>query len=109
MGKKSTNFEQERRVYTVYKLLCRGASRSEIHRHGRIEWEITGWAVDKYISKARDMLKHDLQIERQDFAAEIIANYREIRSLAIKEKQYAVALGATSRMAALAQLEGAKT
>lgn len=100
--------ERMRRVHAVYKMMCRGESRTTIIRSCMESWGVKVSAVEKYMTDAREMMKEDFAMDRIQFATELLANLREIRSLATRAGQYSVALGCTSRMAALAQLDGFK-
>lgn len=100
--------ERMRRVHAVYKMMCRGESRTTIVRSCAESWGIKTRVVDNYMSEARDLLREDFAVDRFQFAIETMANLRELRSLSIRSGQYSVALGCTTRMATLAQLDGFK-
>lgn len=107
MGRaKATNAEVEMRILRVYKMLARGYSRYEIHEYCRKEWGVKRGGVDIYMARARKRMKEDLECERDEFAAEIIASYRDLRRMAQEDKQHAVALGCISRIAAITNVDG---
>lgn len=98
------------RVFTVYKMLCRGDSRHAIFRYAADKWGVTTRTVDHYTQEARRLMEEDFAMDREAFAVEILAGYRDLRRRAIEDKQYAVALGCISRMAAMTGVDGsAKT
>ena len=97
-----------RRIHIVYKMIARGEPKSYIHQVCCENWGVDPRTVDVYVKAARDKLKEDIAQDRETFAIEMMANFREIRSAAFRSAQYGVALQAATKMAGLAQLDGFK-
>lgn len=106
MAHKCTNKEKEERVFRVYKMLCKGESRAEICRYAVTTWGVSFNTVDRYLTEARVLLAEDFKLEREEFALEILGGLKDLRRRAIADKQYAVALGCLSRMAAITNVDG---
>ena len=73
MAKKSTSSEVDMRVNRVARMLSNGAVRSEIVQYCSKEWGISDRQGDKYIQKARDLLRVDWEIDRRTFTAELLS------------------------------------
>jgi hypothetical protein len=106
MAHKSTREEKHERVFRVYKMLCKGESRAEIFRYAATTWGVTTRTVDFYLTEARVLLAEDFKLDREEFALEILGGLKDLRRRAIADKQYAVALGCLSRMAAITNVDG---
>jgi len=106
MAKKCTNVERDERIYRIYKMLCKGESRADIARYCAKEWGYKYRQVDEYIRRARDIMKEDFKLSRDEFAVEILEGYKDLRRRAIADKQHAVALGCLTRMAAMTNVDG---
>jgi hypothetical protein len=106
MAHKSTREEKNERVFRVYKMLCKGESRAEIFHYCRSMWGVSSSMVDHYLSDARVLLAEDFKLEREEFALEILGGLKDLRRRAIADKQYGVALGCLSRMAAITNVDG---
>ena len=106
MAKKCTKIEKEERIFRVYKLICKGESRADIARYAAQNWGIGYRQVDEYIQRARELMKEDFKMSRDEFAVEILEGYKDLRRRAIADKQHAVALGCLTRMAAMTNVDG---
>lgn len=106
MANKSTRLEKEDRVFRVYKLICKGESRAEICKYAVKEWGVSYGTVDRYINEARVLLAEDYKMEREQFGMEILGGLRDLRKRSMADKQYGVALGCLSRMAAITGVDG---
>jgi hypothetical protein len=87
-------------------MLCKGESRAEIQRYCITTWGIGSAQVDVYLRDARVLLANDFKMEREEFALEILGGLKDLRRRAIADKQYGVALGCLSRMAAITNVDG---
>jgi len=103
---KCTKIEKEQRIFETYKMICKGESRAQIARYAAQNWGIKYRQVDEYITSARELLKDDFKMSRDQFALEILAGYKDLRQRAIEDKQHAVALGCLTRMAAMTNVDG---
>jgi hypothetical protein len=106
MAHKSTREEKNERVFRVYKMVCKGESRAEIHRYCITTWGVGSAQVDVYLREARALLAEDFKLDREEFALEILGGLKDLRRRSIADKQYAVALGCLSRMAAITGVDG---
>ena len=103
---KCTKVQKEQRVYRVYKLICKGEGRADIARYTAENWGMSYRQTDEYIRLARELMKEDFRMSRDEFAVEILEGYRDLRRRAIADKQHAVALGCLTRMAAMTNVDG---
>ena len=104
MGKKSTHAEISLRVNRVARMLANGAVRSEIIQYGEKEWGVTMSMVDRYIKKARDIMRDDFELDRRTFTAELLSQLASLQKEARKTGQGHIALGCINSAAKLAQL-----
>ena len=103
-ARKSTKAEVGIRVNRVARMLSNGATRSEIIQYGAAEWGVTEYACDKYIRKAREILKEDWEIDRRTFTAELLSQLASLQKESRKNGQGHIALGCINSAAKLAQL-----
>lgn len=106
MAHKSTREEKNERVFRVYKMICKGESRADIFRYASLTWGVTSRMVDHYLVEARVLLAEDFKHSREEFGLEILGGLRDLRRRSIADKQYGVALGCLSRMAAITGVDG---
>lgn len=72
---KSTNKEMEGRVTKVASLMCNGLLRTQIHELCKREWGV-GWRMaERYMARAREMLKSEVSKERADLVAGAVGYY----------------------------------
>ena len=102
---KSTKAAKEFRVNTVYKLLTDGAGRAQILQFCADEWDISIRQGDNYIAEAREKIKQDCTISRQEFLAEAIVGLRSIRQQAERKGQLQVAVNSMRLMTELVGIE----
>lgn len=102
---KSTKAAKEFRVNTVYKMLTDGKSRTDILQFAAAEWDIATRQADQYIADARERLKQDCTISRQEFLAEAIVGLRSIREKAERKGQYQVAVNSMRLMTELVGID----
>lgn len=104
MGKKSTKAEVEFRVNRVARMLCAGAVHSEIVYFAEQEWGIKRIQTCTYIKRAREILKQDWDIDRQQMVAELLSQVASIQKEARKQNNLNVALGCINTAARLSQV-----
>lgn len=104
MGKKSTNAEVDRRIHTVVKLLSSAKTNSYICRYAQEEWGVSLSQAERYLRKARDIIRADYSVERSDFLGSRLALLDEIIQASIRCKQHSNAVGALKLQAQLTRL-----
>ena len=101
---RETAAENEIRAMRVARMLSNGAVRSEIIQFGSKEWDVSARSVDRYIAKARAILRADWDIDRQQMVAELLAQVMSIQKEARKQQNMNVALGCVNTAARLSQV-----
>ena len=104
MGKKSDRAEIDRRVHTVVKLLSSAKTSSYICRYAADEWGVSQRTAERYLIKAREIIRADYSVERSDFLGSRLALLDEIIEASIKCKQHSNAVGALKLQAQLTRL-----
>ena len=94
MGKKATNVEVDFRVDRIARLLVNCSTRSDIIQYARKEWGIGRAQTDKYIARARQIIRDDYAVERADFLATRLGALDIVVKEAIKSNQLNCVVGA---------------
>jgi len=94
MAKKATKAEVEHRVQTVARLLINCVPRSQIIRHAQESWGVKEDMTDRYISRARELVRQDYEVERKDFIATRLGTLDKTIQEALKSNQLGVVVGA---------------
>jgi hypothetical protein len=105
MAKKSTNVEIDERVNAVYDLLLRAYSRTQIVRHCSETWNVGERQAENYISRARQLMALDAELERPQWLAAAIARLVEYERRASEANQLSIALKALEDQARLLRFE----
>lgn len=105
MAKKSTNVEIDERVNAVYDLLLRAYSRTQIVRHCSETWNVGERQAENYISRARQLMQLDAELERPQWLAAAIARLVEYERRASEANQLSIALKALEDQARLLRFE----
>ena len=104
MGKKSDTAEIDRRIHTVVKLLSSAKTSSYVCRDARDEWGVSRATAERYMKRAREIIKADYSVERSDFLGTRLALLDEIIEASIRCKQHSNAVGALKLQAQLTRL-----
>ena len=104
MGKKSSKAEIDRRIHTVVKLLSSAKTSSYIRRYAKEEWGVSESQADRYLVRARDIIRADYSVDRSDFLGSRLALLDEIIEASIRCKQHSNAVGALKLQAQLTRL-----
>lgn len=91
MAAKSTEAEVEQRVQEIYLLLLRRENRQSICRYARAKWGVSDDQADRYTKSARDLMRQDARVERDDAIAEHIALRKDLYHKAYKDQKWAIA------------------
>ena len=103
-AKDTTKVQQDMRVNRIARLLCNGATRSECVQYAASEWGVSYRTGDKYIAKARELLRADWEIDRKTFVAELLSQLASLQKEALKSNQPHVALGCINTAARIARV-----
>ena len=104
MTKKSDKAEIDRRIHTVVKLLSSAKTSSYVIRVCSEEWGVGQRMAEKYLQRAREIIKADYSVERSDFLGTRLALLDEIIEASIRCKQHSNAVGALKLQAQLTRL-----
>jgi hypothetical protein len=103
-AKGTTLAQTELRVNRIARLLANGATRSECVQYGASEWGLQPRMIDKYIQRARELLRADWEIDRKTFVAELLSQLASLQKEARKSNQPHVALGCINTAARIARV-----
>ena len=98
---KSTKVEVNHRVNACYKLLAEGKSRTQILLFCSEEYGVSERQGETYLSRAREKLLEDAEMERPAWVAEALLRLRNYENAAFKEKQNQTAINAVQAAAKL--------
>ena len=104
MCKKSDAAEIDRRIHTVVKLLSSAKTSSYIRRFAKEEWGVSESQADRYLARAREIIRSDYSVDRHDFLGSRLALLDRIIESSINTKQHSNAVGALKLQAELTQL-----
>ena len=104
MGKRSNRAELDRRIHTVVKLLSSAKTSSYVCRYASGEWGVDKRTAERYLAKAREIIRADYSVERHDFLGSRLALLDEIIEASIRTKQHSNAVGALKLQAQLTRL-----
>ena len=104
MGKKSDAAEIDRRIHTVVKMLASAKTSSYVIRFCSEEWGVGQRMAEKYLARAREVIKAEYSIERSDFLGSRLALLDKIIQASIASKQHSNAVGALKLQAQLTRL-----
>ena len=105
MAKKSTNVEIDERVNTVYDLLLRAHSRTQIVRYAAETWNVSERQADLYMTRARQLMALDAELERPQWLAAAVARLQDYERQAREKGNLAIAIKALEDQAKLLRFE----
>jgi hypothetical protein len=105
MAKKSTNREVDERINTVYDLLLKAYSRTQIVRYCADNWGVAERQSENYMARARQLMQLDAELERPQWLAAAIARLQEYERRASDKNQISIALKALEDQAKLLRFE----
>lgn len=105
MAKKSTNVEIEERVNTVYQMLLQSHSRFEIVQYAAKTWDVKPRQADEYLSRARQLIAKDAEIERPEWLAAAIARLVQYEKRAGRSDNIQTAIKALETQAKLLRFD----
>ena len=105
MAKKSTNTEIDERVNTVYDLLLRAHSRTQILRYAAETWQVSERQAELYMSRARQLMQLDAELERPQWLAAAVARLQDYEREARAKGNLSIAIKALEDQAKLLRCE----
>ena len=105
MAKKSTNAEIDERVNTVYDLLLRAYSRTQILRYAAETWNVSERQAELYMSRARQLMQLDAELERPQWLAAAVARLADYERQAREKGNLSIAIKALEDQAKLLRFE----
>lgn len=105
MANKSTNQQIDQRVDAVYDLLLKAYSKTQIVRFCSETWNVGERQAENYISRARQLMQLDAELERPQWLAAAIARLQDYERQASEKGQLNTALVALEKQARLLRFE----
>lgn len=105
MAKKSTNVEIDERINTVYDLLLRAYSRTQIVRYCAEHWNVGERQAENYMARARQLQQLDAELERPQWLAAAVARLADYERLAREKGNFRIAIRALEDQAKLLRFE----
>ena len=105
MAKKSTNVEIDERINTVYDLLLRAYSRTQIVRYCAEHWNVGERQAENYMARARQLQQLDAELERPHWLASAISRVQDYERLARDKGNLSIAIKALEDQAKLLRFE----
>jgi hypothetical protein len=78
MAKKSTNAEIQRRLKTIYTMLCINTSFTDIVAYCNRTWDVTPAIAKRYIKQATLQIRQEITADMNDIRAIAIAQYSDL-------------------------------
>lgn len=100
MGKSNIDTVNQRVVETS-DMLIEGKSRASIIHYGSDVWNVGERQIDKYIAKAREVIKDEVVRNLEFDFAKAIKRYEDLYKKALEEKDYRLALSVNKEIASL--------
>jgi hypothetical protein len=105
VAKKSTNVEIDERINTVYDLLLRAYSRTQIIRYCAEQWNVGERQAENYMARARQLQQLDAELERPQWLASAISRLQDYERLARDKGNLSIAIKALEDQAKLLRFE----
>ena len=101
---RASKVEKEYRINRLFNLIRNGGTKRDCCQYAEQNWGITEQTADKLLVEVRKRLRQDFELERQQFAAELMQQCASIQMEARRTGNLNAALGAVNTLARLAQL-----
>lgn len=101
---RSTKAEVQYRKNKLFNLIRTGATAIDCVRYADKEWGLTEGTTRKLLIEVRADLRRDFEVERQQFAAELMQQCASIQMEARRTGNLNAALGAVNTLAKLGQV-----
>ena len=97
--------EIDERVNTVYDLLLRAYSRTQILRYAAETWDVSERQAELYMSRARQLMQLDAELERPQWLAAAVARLADYERQAREKGNLSIAIKALEDQAKLLRFE----
>lgn len=101
---KPDKMEINERCNKLYEMICHGFRRQDCILYAADAWGVSERTTDKYLKVAREKLKKDLDIDKSELIATLIAQTQVIQREAKDSKNYCVAVGCINTIAKIARI-----
>ena len=108
MGKRATKLDKQFRIAEFVRMLSRGYVNSQLVAHAEAEWGLKETMAREYIAEAREVIIADVDQDRKDVVAELMATSKTVIKEALAKGEYNNALGAMNLITRLGGLEPGK-
>ena len=103
---RASEAEMQYRADRLFQLIRNGGTRQDCLRFAKQQWDISESSTDRILTRVREMMNRDFDIDRAEFTAQLMQQITSIGMEARRTGQLNIALGACTSLARLAQLEG---
>ena len=104
-GKKCTKIQKEQRILELVRLISTGHADSWIRRFMTTDWGVSERQGERYLKEARETIVADINKDRSEVLAEMIATCKQVIKEATKAKQYNNVIGAVNAISRLGKLD----
>ena len=104
MARKSSKHEVDHRVDVVARMIVNAATTSQICRFAKVEWGVSESTALRYLKRAREAVRQDYSLEREEFLASRLGVLDSVIQKAVKSGQLSAACGALRLQTELTQL-----
>ena len=108
MGKRATKVDKQLRIAQFVRMISRGYANSELVQYASSEWGLGERHARDYIAEAREVIIADVDQDRKDVVAELMATSKTVIKEALAKGEYNNALGAMNLITRLGGLEPGK-
>ena len=105
MGKRATKVDKQLRIAQFVRMISHGHVNSELVAYAATEWGVKDTMARAYIREAREVIIADVDQDRRDVVAEMLATSKTVIKEALAKGEYNNALGAMNLITRLGGLE----
>ena len=104
MAQKASKHEVDRRVHEISLMISAGKTTSYVCRHAKEEWGVSVGQAERYLARAREIIRADYSVERSDFLGSRLALLDKVIQKSIESGQHSNAVGALRLQAELTRM-----
>ncbi len=105
MGKRATKLDKQFRIAEFVRMLSRGYVNSQLIQHAADEWGVGERSARDYIAEAREVIRADVDQDRRDVVAEMLATSHTVIQEALRKGELNNAIGGMNVIIRLGGLE----